>query len=185
MTVTWWGWLVRQARRALSFGFGLRLGIAGSGALALWLAVPQLNHWGWYAFLIGTLPLVAALAPAKPFATLVQLQAVVMLLVNGYLVEEISPLVAIGVGVCCYLLHACAAMAALWRVDTVAESRVWQGWLARIGGVVTVSAVLAGVVVAVSGQPIEGPPALMAAAAACLALAVVSGVAWLYHRRSS
>lgn len=173
----------RQVRRTLSFGFALRLGILGSGVLGLRLAVPELDNWIWYVLVIVPVPLLAMSRPDKPFPAWTMAQAVIMLLIDGYLSAEVSPLVAIGVGGCCYLHHACAAMAALWRVDTEVDPRIWQGWLARVGGVSAVSAALAGVVAVVGDQPIEGPPALMAAAAACLVLAVVSGVAWLYHRR--
>lgn len=175
--------LLAQARRTLSFGFALRLGILGSGLLSLWLTVPELGHWGWYTLLLAPLPLLAMLRPDQPFSGWTMGQAVIMLLINGYLVDEIPPLTAVAVGAGCYLHHACAAMAALWRVDTETDPRVWQDWLARVGGVVMLSAVLAGVVTVVSGQPIEGPPAVMAAAAACLVLTVVSAVAWLFHRR--
>lgn len=175
--------LLKQARRARSFGFALRLGILGSGVLSLWLTVPELDHWAWYAVLLAPMPLLAMLRPDQPFPAWTMGQAVIMLLINGYLVDEIPPLLAVAVGVSCYLHHACASMAALWRVDTETDPRVWQDWVARLGGVVMLSAALAGVVTVVGGQPIEGPPALMAAAAACLVLAVIAAVAWLFHRR--
>lgn len=176
--------LSRRIRLMWSFGFALRLGVLASGVLSLWLTVPDLDDWVWYPILLLPAPLLAMSRPDQPFAAWTMGQAVIMLLINGYLVDEISALTAVAVGVTCYLHHSCAAMAALWRTDTDTDPRVWQGWLTRVGGVVVVSAAVAGVVAVVTGQPIEGPPALMAAAAACVVLAVVAAVAWLYHRRA-